>query len=395
MLNEGSVNTNVDGLALELGVGELAGLENDGGNGNSRETSSAAANGTGNSLESLGILQRGGIDVKVGLEFLAEDRKLGGGISSSDREDRGIDTPLLEERGVFGNVGGGLPVIGARVLVLEQSNVWLLKEIDDGQSQDLAEVHAGNTLLVHLNAGVGGGLIELDIPWCVGEDLEVVVERTPLGVDDHLTGRVIVLAGQGLLELGELLDVSSVGAGTKDSTEDGTALAGGRVGTSHQSTNSVVDESGNLDGEMKLVNLGLEESTNILSDGVWDVETLGPADECTLINTQLLNGETECETETENVLVLEALGRAHGHASADMGLEVVAVMCPEEDLNLLCQESEQLLSGLGNHELSGDGDLGVCETESGVAVKLDRANTKVGAAKVDSHIEALDDQTKG
>jgi hypothetical protein len=78
-----------------------------------------------------------------------------------------------------------------------------------------------------------------------------------------------------------------------------------------------------------------------------------------------------------------------GGASADGSVVVFAVVCLQESSNLLCEEREEFFAGLGDHELAGNGDLGLGEGEGAVTVEVDGADTEVGATEVDSHVETL------
>lgn len=70
-------------------------------------------------------------------------------------------------------------------------------------------------------------------------------------------------------------------------------------------------------------------------------------------------------------------------------LEVVVVMCSEEDLDLLCEEAKEFPGGFCGHEMLGDRNLGVGEVKCCVAVQLDGTDAEVGAAQVDGQVQAL------
>lgn len=66
------------------------------------------------------------------------------------------------------------------------------------------------------------------------------------------------------------------------------------------------------------------------------------------------------------------------------------MVCAEEDLDLLSQECKKVGGCLCGHEVLGNRDLGVSEVESGVAVQLNRADSEICAAQVDSKVETLE-----
>ena len=166
-------------------------------------------------------------------------------------------------------------------------------------------------------------------------------------------------------------------------------LAARGVRASHERTYSVVDKRRDPDRETKVVDLSLQQGADILTNGIRDVETLGPADQLTLIDTQLLNGEAEGETQTEDVLVTVTLGCTGGLAAADMAVEAVGMVFLQEELNLLSEEGKQVAGLLGDHEMLGDGNFVVGEIEGSVTIEHDGADTEVGTAEIDGQIETL------
>lgn len=225
----------------------------------------------------------------------------------------------------------------------------LLMQRQDSQAQQLAEEHAGDALLEHLDARVDGGGVEVPVVGGGGEDGELVVEGAPFGVDDHLARGVVVFPLEALLDIRQFLDVRAVGARAEDGAEDGGRLAGGGVGARHEGADGVVDEGGDADGEVESVDGVLEELADVLADGVGDVEALGPADQGAAVDADLVDGEGEGEAELEDVLVLVARGRGDGVAPAKVRFKVLLVVLFEEELDLLGEEVEELLGGPCDH----------------------------------------------
>ncbi len=77
-----------------------------------------------------------------------------------DRQETRVDAPLFIERAVVCDGGCGVDVVAAAGFVLEELAVWFVQEGEDGVAQDLAEEHAADAFLEHLNAGVGGQSVE-------------------------------------------------------------------------------------------------------------------------------------------------------------------------------------------------------------------------------------------
>ncbi|KAI6763431.1 hypothetical protein HG531_012819 [Fusarium graminearum] len=120
------------------------------------------------------------------------------------------------------------------------------------------------------------------------------------------------------------------------------ALASRGVRSGHESTNGVVDKRSNLDGKVEVVNLVLEQSADVLAYGIGDIKALGPSNQQTLVNGKLLDGETEGEAQTENVLIAIALRGAGCVAPAQVRVEVVGMVLLQEDFDLLCEEREEV-----------------------------------------------------
>lgn len=288
------------------------------------------------------------------------------------------------------DLGGAVDVVLCRVLVTEEGEGRVLEKADNGKTENLAQEHTGYALLEHLDAWVHGLLVELNIVGGVRQSAQRVVERTPFGVDNHLAGGSVVLAGVFALgELGdliELLDVGAVGAGAEDGTEQCASLAGRGVGASHEGSHGIVDQSGHPHGQAQGVDLGLEQGAHILADGVGDVEALGPAHEQPLVDAYLVHREGEGEAQVENLLLLDGVS---GVPAPDVSLVVFFMVGLEEFLDLLGEEGEELLGRLRDHEVLGNGNLALGQGEGGVAVQLDGANAEVCAAQIDGHVEAL------
>ena len=129
---------------------------------------------------------------------------------------------------------------------------------------------------------------------------------------------------------------------------------------------------------MQLVDLSLQQRTNVLADCVLDIEALGPAHKQTLVDANLVHREGEGETQIEDLLrLLSYLAAPEGEGI------VLLVVRREELLDLLRQKREELLRCLRGHEFLGNGDFALGEGEGGVAVQLDGADTEVGAAQVE------------
>jgi hypothetical protein len=114
----------------------------------------------------------------------------------------------------------------------------------------------------------------------------LVVERSPLGVNDHRvkTSRLVLLQLLALVphlrELVDALDVGSVRSRSEDSSAKAvTALVGG----SHEGTAGVVDEGGGADVDVLAVESVLEELDDVLADSVLALEALSGENGLTLV----------------------------------------------------------------------------------------------------------------
>lgn len=94
-------------------------------------------------------------------------------------------------------------------------------------AQDLPQEHARNALLEHLQTGIVARRIQVTVVDGTGQHAQVVVEAAPLGIDDHLTGGLVIEGALHVLELGDLLEflhVGTVGARPEDRAQQGARL---------------------------------------------------------------------------------------------------------------------------------------------------------------------------
>lgn len=140
VLDQAAIDTNVDDLLV--GVFELARLKSDGANGDSGQSGGTSANSVGDGLEGLGILERGCVDVEQVLQLLTKSGQLGSVVGRRYRHDGAVKSPGLEEAGLGRNVGGGTPIVGAGVEILEQGRLFAVNHVGHGKSHDLAQEHA-------------------------------------------------------------------------------------------------------------------------------------------------------------------------------------------------------------------------------------------------------------
>jgi hypothetical protein len=133
----------------------------------------------------------------------------------------------------------------------------------------------------------------------------------------------------------------------------------------------------------------LQKRAYILPHDILDVEPFGPSNQFTLVDADLLHGETKRKPQPKDMFIPVTFGRGHRLSPADVLLKVVFVVHLEEGLDLLGQEGEELAAGLGHHELSRNGDFGLREGEGRVAVQLDGANAEIGATEIDGEVKAL------
>lgn len=296
----------------------------------------------------------------------AEQLKLGPG---------GLDTHLVDEHvvsllqvlvGVVLDVGqeGGVERVGllerADVSTLEELDLGLLVEVDEDETEKLAEVETGDHLLESLLARARRLLVDDDVVLGARQDLVLVVEGTPLAVDGHEVVGVEVHVG----ELGDVSASLHVG-GVAASAEDATDLhLGIRVGTSNHGTGGVVDQGGKLDGHTALLESLFEGRHDVLALDAVNVETLGPALEDAVVDVVLGGGVGEGETKRELVELLALV------VVLDELLETVGDVAPK-------------LVGVTGLELLGHAVLGLDDVELALLLgKVDLANTEVGAAHV-------------
>ena len=125
---------------------------------------------------------------------------------------------------------------------------------------------------------------------------DLVVNRTPFGVDDHvfsgILSSLLALGNGSLSQLGDRLDsvdVCTVGSGTKDGTnKGGTRL----VRSGQEGSNGVVDEGGTPNRDVLAVEGVLQELDDVVTDGVLGSKSLGPGEKLSLVQSGLLDGET-------------------------------------------------------------------------------------------------------
>ena len=86
---------------------------------------------------------------------------------------------------------------------------------------------------------------------------------------------------------------------------------------------------------------------------------------------------------------LRALDRIACFAALDVRFIVTVVVGLQESLNLLCEEGEEVGGMFGCHEFVRDGNFGLGEGESGVAVQLDGTDSEVCSAEIDCKVKSL------
>ena len=146
-----------------------------------------------------------------------------------------------------------------------------------------------------------GFFIDGDIVLVSWQDDVFVVEGTVLTVDGH-QGRRWDIVGKLTFQLWNVRDdivVSTVDTGTEDDTHLGFTIG---VQGGNQSTGSVVDQSDNVNWQVSLFDLLLQHWDNIVAFNVWDVETLGPSLQDTLVDLVLGSWEGESETQWQSLV---------------------------------------------------------------------------------------------
>ena len=372
-----AVHTNVDHVA---GL-DLAGVDKDSRDRDGAQTSGTLTNGVNQNLDSLALLVAGLLNLQVVLQRGLDVAHLLGGVGFDLAQQAGIQAPLAVEEGVGGN--GDLGGLAG----LEKAELGVVVHREQSATQDLTQEHARDTLLEHLHTGVVAVGVQLVVEDGAGQHAHVVVKATPFGVDDHFTGGLVVVGALEVFELGdilELLDVGAIGTGSKDGSEESAGLTGRGIGAGHQGTNGVVDQGCHAHGKFQRINGRLEQGAYIVTNGIGDVEALGPPDQGSGVDSDLAHGEAEGESQIEHILFAVTLAPPEL-----VCLKVLVVMNAEEGLDLAGQEEEEVLGGTGGHEFPGNHDLGLSEVEGGVAVQLNRAHAEVGPAEVDGQVETL------
>jgi hypothetical protein len=135
--------------------------------------------------------------------------------------------------------------------------------------------------------------VELGVKESDGQDGPAVVERSPLGVNDHVRANVLALARDKIVaklgDLADLLEVGAVGARAKDGADDGRpVLVRGRK---HRS-DRIVDERADEDVDVLAVERVLKELDDVVADRVRRAEALGPRQDLARGERRLLNRES-------------------------------------------------------------------------------------------------------
>lgn len=268
------------------------------------------------------------------------------GVVLNVREERGIERVGLLQR--------------ADVSALEELDRWLLVEVDEDQTEELAKVETSDHLLEGLLTRARRLLVDDDIVAGAREDLVLVVESAPLAVDGNLNVGVHLHVGK-LGNVTEGLHVGSVAASAEDTADPHLRI---RVGTSYQGSGGVVDQGSKLDGHAALLESLLERRDDVLALDAVDVEALGPTLKNTVVDVVLAGGVGEGETERELVELLALV------VVLDELLEAVGDIAPK-------------LIGVAGLELLGHAVLGLDDVELALLLrKVDLTNTEVGATHV-------------
>lgn len=194
--------------------------------------------------------------------------------------------------GVFFDAGeeGGVHAVGCAelgdVLVLEDVDVFVVVQVDEDEAEELAEVEAGDHLLEGLLPGAGGLFVDDEIVGCAGQDDVLVVEGAVFAVDGD--GHVgVEIHVRDLADRAAVLHVGGVAAGAEDAAD----LHGvvGVVG-GDESAGCVIDQGAEFDGELALLQGGIEEGGDVLAFHAGDVEAFGPALEDAVVDVILCSG---------------------------------------------------------------------------------------------------------
>ncbi|KAH3663167.1 hypothetical protein OGATHE_004743 [Ogataea polymorpha] len=89
-------------------------------------------------------------------------------------------------------------------------------------SQNLTQEHSGNTLFKHVEALIAGKFVNLSVILRIWQNLELVIEGTPFSINDHVSDtlslQLLSHLGRKLLDILELLVVSTVGSRSEDAS---------------------------------------------------------------------------------------------------------------------------------------------------------------------------------
>ncbi len=199
--------------------------------------------------------------------------------------------------GVFLDAGeeGGVHRIGfaelGDVLVLEDVDVFVVVQVDEDEAEELAEVEAGDHLLEGLLPGAGGLFVDDEVVGCAGQDGVLVVEGAVFAIDGdgHVGVEVQV---RDLADRATVLHVGGVAAGAEDAADlhGAVGVVGGDEGAGR-----VVDQGAEFDGELALLQGGIEERGDVFAFNAGDVEAFGPTLEDTVVDVVLRGGVGEGE----------------------------------------------------------------------------------------------------
>jgi hypothetical protein len=155
----------------------------------------------------------------------------------------------------------------------------------------------------------------------------LVVHRSPFGIDDHVFSCMLstllclrnLLLSQ-LLDSPGAVDVRAVSARSKDCSDKGGSMlvrAGQQGADSLRSMQSstaqthIVDESAASDVDVFAVKRILEKSDNIMTNGVFGIETLRPSQELSSVDSRLLDREARMSSEYQRHIP-EGESEVHG-----------------------------------------------------------------------------------
>lgn len=162
-------------------------------------------------------------------------------------------------------------------------DVFVVVQVDEDEAEELAEVEAGDHLLEGLLPRAGGFLVDDDVVGRAGEDDVLVVEGAVFAVDGdgHVGVEVHVCD---LADRAAVLHVGGVAAGAEDAADlhGVVGVVGGDEGAGR-----VVDQGAEFDGELALLQGGIEEGGDVFAFDAGNVETLGPALEDAMVDVIL------------------------------------------------------------------------------------------------------------